>query len=116
MQATRPAELPAVAASSGRPSGASAATAAPLEMAPSGPNSWSVQVGSFVSRPNAERLVHQLKSSGASAYVLTRGSGAKLRYRVRVGPLADRAAAERTVTRLKAAGHAATVVAPGAVG
>lgn len=77
---------------------------------------WSVQVGVFASRANAERLLHQLKSDGTPAYLLTSGTGPHERYRVRVGPLTDRAAAERTVTRLKAGGHTATVVAPGAVG
>jgi DedD protein len=82
----------------------------------SGTRPWSVQVGVFANRSNAEKLVHQLKSKGASAYLLTVGSSAKPRYRVRVGPLPDRAAAERTVTHLKAEGHSATLVAPGAVG
>lgn len=77
---------------------------------------WSVQVGVFASRTNAERLLHQLKSDGTPAYLLTSGTGPKQRYRIRVGPLTDRAAAERTVTRLKAGGHTATVVAPGAAG
>ncbi len=73
---------------------------------------WAVQLGSFASKANAEKLVHQLKANGSSVYVVSSGSGPSLRYRVRVGPLPDRDAAERAMLKLKAAGHAATIVAP----
>lgn len=73
---------------------------------------WAVQLGSFVSKANAERLAQQLKAKGSSVYVVSSGSGASLRYRVRMGPMADREAAERTVVKLKAEGHAATIVSP----
>jgi DedD protein len=103
---------------------------APLETAPASPTSttgtsrpaaderlaqkrWAVQLGSFASKANAEKLVHQVQSSaGASLYVVSSGSGTAARYRVRMGPLADRGAAERAVARLKAQGHAATIVTP----
>jgi DedD protein len=71
---------------------------------------WAVQLGSFASKANAEKLLHQVPGSGL--YLISSGSGASLRYRVRMGPLADRGAAERAVTRLKAQGHAATIVTP----
>lgn len=78
-----------------------------------GHRGWAVQLGSFASRANAEKLVHQLQArAGSSPYVSASGSGSSLRYRVRVGPLADRGAAERTAGKLRAAGHPATVVAP----
>jgi len=73
---------------------------------------WAVQLGSFASRANAERLVHQLKSRDASLYVSSSGKGASARYRVRIGPLADRDAAERVVAKLKKEGRPASVVAP----
>jgi DedD protein len=74
---------------------------------------WAVQLGSFASRANAERLIHQLQERGGSSlYVSASGSGPSLRYRVRVGPLADRGAAERAAGKLKAAGHSATIVTP----
>jgi len=73
---------------------------------------WAVQLGSFASRANAERLVHQLKSRDASLYVSSSGKGASVRYRVRIGPLADRDAAERVVAKLKKEGRPASVVAP----
>jgi DedD protein len=76
--------------------------------------SWSVQLGSFASRANADNLVHRLKTQGFAAYILTGGSGAATRHRVRVGPLADRGAAERSAAKLKTLGHSSSLVAPGA--
>jgi DedD protein len=73
---------------------------------------FTVQLGSFANRNNAEKLVHQLKAQGFSIYMNAEGSGAAARYRVRVGPLADRDAAERTIAKLKGLGHAATIVSP----
>jgi DedD protein len=78
-----------------------------------GGHAWSVQLGSFASHPNAEKLLRQLKAQGFSAYVLSGGSGSSLRYRVRIGPMADRGAAAQTVAKLKTFGHAASVVPPG---
>jgi cell division septation protein DedD len=71
-----------------------------------------VQLGSFASRENAEKLVRQLKAQGYAVYLSTSGSGAQLRHRVRTGPMADRDAAVRAVEKLKAQGHAATLVPP----
>ncbi|HLN48584.1 MAG TPA: SPOR domain-containing protein [Steroidobacteraceae bacterium] len=75
-------------------------------------DSWSVQLGSFSSKANADKLVHQLKARGLSAYVISSGSGSAARFRVRMGPMPDREAAEREVDKLKAMGHVATIVAP----
>jgi DedD protein len=75
-------------------------------------HSWALQLGSFASKANADKLVHQLKASGSSVYVISSGSGSSERYRVRVGPLPDREAAMRAITKLKAQGHAATLVTP----
>jgi DedD protein len=75
-------------------------------------DSWSVQLGSFSSKANAEKLVHQLKARGLSAYIILSGSGSSSRFRVRMGPLADHEAAQREVNKLKAVGHVATIVAP----
>jgi DedD protein len=103
------------------------AAPAPLETAPPPPTSpaaaakpamagqnWAVQLGSFASHANAEKLVHQVKSQGFPVYVLSGGSGASVRYRVRVGPMADRGAATQALAKLKASGHAGTLVVPGA--
>jgi DedD protein len=84
---------------------------------PQGRHVWAVQLGSFASKLNADKLaqgvVHQLQAHGGpSVYVISSGAGPSLRYRVRMGPLADRSAAERAVAKLKAQGHAATIVTP----
>jgi DedD protein len=75
---------------------------------------WAVQLGSFVSRENAEKLQRQLKTEGFQVYTSAGGTGPALRYRVRVGPLADRESAERTVARLKALKHESSIVPPAA--
>jgi DedD protein len=75
---------------------------------------WSVQLGSFASRANADNLARQLKGQGFVVYVLSGGSGAATRHRVRVGPLPDRDAAERTAAKLKTLGHASSLMPPGA--
>jgi DedD protein len=87
-------------------------SAGPAETSGAPHHAWAVQLGSFASKANAERLVHQLQASGGSFYLAPGGSGSGLRYRVRMGPLADRGAAERALAKLKAQGHSATIVAP----
>jgi cell division septation protein DedD len=52
---------------------------------PSG-TGWTVQLGSFASRANAERLVGELKAKGYAAFSTESGSGGRILYRVRVGP------------------------------
>jgi len=73
---------------------------------------WAVQLGSFASRANADKLVRQLKAQGFAVYVLSGGSGTATRYRVRVGPMADRNAATQTEAKLKSSGHAGSLVPP----
>jgi DedD protein len=106
---------------------ASAATAsAPLETTSAPPTStvstgkpasagrsWTVQLGSFASRDNADKLLRQLRAQGFAAVVSPSGSGPSQRYRVRIGPMADRGAAAQAVAKLKVVGHPATIVAPG---
>jgi DedD protein len=79
-----------------------------------GHGSWSVQLGSFASRANADNLTRQVKGQGFSVFVLAGGSGSSARYRVRVGPLADRESAERIAAKLKSLGHVGSLVAPAA--
>jgi DedD protein len=80
----------------------------------SGLRFWSVQLGSFASRANADNLTRQVKGQGFSVFVLPGGSGNSVRYRVRVGPLSDRESAERMATKLKSLGHVGSLVAPAA--
>jgi DedD protein len=71
---------------------------------------WSVQLGSFVSRDNAQRLVRELKGQGFNAFIAEGGSKRGKLYRVRVGPAADRAAVTALATKLRAAGQPGSVV------
>lgn len=77
-------------------------------------HSWAVQLGSFASRDNANKLVRQLKGQGFSVYVSPTGSGAAERYRARIGPLSDYEAATQMVGKLKSLRQAASIVRPGA--
>jgi DedD protein len=88
-------------------------SAAPSPISPAH-GSWSVQLGSFASRANADNLTRQVKGQGFAAFVLPGGSGSSVRYRVRVGPLADRQSAERMAAKLKTLGHVGSLVSPAA--
>ena len=96
---------------------ASLETAAPVPTSrsakpPMAGKAWAVQLGSFASRANADKLVRQLKAQGFSVYVVSGGSGPSLRYRVRIGPMADRGTATQAVAKLKSAGQVASLVPP----
>jgi cell division septation protein DedD len=66
---------------------------------------WIVQLGSFASRANAERLVRELKAKGFAAFWTESASGGRKLYRVRVGPAADHASGEALRAKLRSAGH-----------
>jgi cell division protein FtsN len=93
-------------AKSGRAS-AAAASAANSVAGDSG--AWMVQLGSFASRTNAERLARQVRAGGFKVSV-SRGSSGRRLYRVRVGPAHDREAATQLAVQLRAAGHSGSIV------
>jgi DedD protein len=66
---------------------------------------WTVQLGSFASRANAEHLVRDLKARGYAAFLTESASGGRKLYRVRVGPAGDRASAQALAAQLRSAGH-----------
>ncbi|NGX16956.1 SPOR domain-containing protein [Wenzhouxiangella sp. XN24] len=68
-------------------------------------DAWSVQVGSFSQRDNAQALQQRLTAAGFDAFVSRVVTDAGTLYRVRVGPVPDRAAADRLLVRVRAAGH-----------
>jgi DedD protein len=70
---------------------------------------WLVQLGSFASRANAERLAQQVRAAGFHVGVQQGSSGRHL-YRVLVGPAHDRAGAAQLAAKLQAAGHSGAVV------
>jgi DedD protein len=86
---------------------ASAAASSAANSAAEG--SWMVQLGSFASRTNAERLARQVKAGGFKVSV-SRGSSGRRLFRVRVGPAHDREAATQLAAKLQAAGHSGAIV------
>lgn len=71
---------------------------------------WSVQLGLYAKRANAEHMVHVAHTKGFAAS-LTKPD-AKGRYRVRVAGLSTRSAALTLAARLRAAGLPAAAVGP----
>jgi DedD protein len=72
---------------------------------------WAVQVGSFASRENAERLARELKGKGFESHVSESSGNGKRLWRVRVGPEPDRASAVALGARLRAKGQSGSIVA-----
>ena len=123
----KPASVPVKAASDkagSPPAGASAHTAVPAgasahaaarkipTRSEGAAHEWAVQVGSFGSRENADRLVRSLKLKGYGAFVSESSSRGRNWYRVRVGPQRDRTAADAITARLRAAGFRGAVAQP----
>jgi DedD protein len=82
------------------------AAAPPAASAASG--TYVVQLGSFASRANADRLARQVRSQGFPVSVSQSSSGRL--YRVRVGPARDRATASELAQQLSARGHSGAIV------
>ena len=100
-----------VASSTATTAGASpvtSAAAAPPEASAMGAGTYVVQLGSFASHANADRLARQVHSQGFPVSV-SRGTSGHL-YRVRVGPAHDRAAASDLAQQLRARGHSGAIV------
>lgn len=81
---------------------------------PAGPatvdTGWAVQLGSFASRENAERLAAEIRRGGYRAFVSRFEAGSRVRYRVRVGPEQDRSQAEALAQRLQRDGRQVSIV------
>jgi cell division septation protein DedD len=82
--------------------------AAPPAASAAGSGTYVVQLGSFASRANADRLARQVRSQGFPVSVSPGASGHL--YRVRVGPARDRAAASELSQQLRARGHSGAIV------
>jgi DedD protein len=100
-----PAAPPPLLPAKSAPASAAAASAANSVAG----GSWMVQLGSFASRTNAERLARQVKAGGFKVSVSQGSSGRRL-FRVRVGPAHDREAAMQLAAKLRAAGHSGAIV------
>ncbi len=71
---------------------------------------WAVQLGSFSSQDNAERLAADLRKRGFAAFLSQLATDSGQLHRVRVGPQKDRESAEAMAQRLSKAGHEGQVV------
>lgn len=74
------------------------------------PGTFVVQLGSFGSRENADRLVRDMKAKGFAAFIAPITSNGRELYRVRVGPTRDRASAESLAADLKRVGQSGAIV------
>jgi DedD protein len=93
--ATRPPEARIEAARPGRPGE---------------PRGFVVQLGSFSSRENAERLVRDMTARGFATFIAPITTNGRELYRVRVGPTRDRTSAEALATQLKRIGQSGSIV------
>lgn len=106
----RPASGLAAAARSQPASGAATALATggpppgTVETVPVRPTDIWIQIGSFGSRDNAQRLSTRMRSFGPSRVQEATVAG-KTFYRVRIGPVAEVAAADQVLERVIAAGY-----------
>ena len=74
-------------------------------------NRYSVQVGSFRARQQAEQLQRRLLAKGYAARVeASTVPGRGIWYRVRIGDFADRGAADRAAQRLVAQEHLSVMI------
>ena len=71
---------------------------------------WAVQLGSFSSKENAERLAADLRDQGFAAFLSQLQTNTGALQRVRIGPQKDRASAESIAAQLAQAGHSGRVV------
>ena len=111
--ATPPAKATAVPA---KPVQAAVPKVAPLSHAEPVPaataqadGGWFVQLGSFASKANADRLIGALKAKGYAVRVTVLATPDMPLYRVRVGPQTDKARADALNARLKRDGHGGVV-------
>jgi len=84
---------------------------APAAQEPAARGGFAVQLGSFVSRENAERLVREMNAKGFNAFLAPPiTTGGRELYRVRVGPTRDRASAEALAAQLRRIGQTGSIV------
>jgi len=104
-----PREPVAAAVAAGAAVAAAGAAASPTSLGVAGPR-FTVQVGAFKARAQAEALRARLAESGQEADVSEVEAGGVTQYRVRVGTFATRAAARDAAARLGAERQLATYV------
>jgi len=85
-------------------------TPTPVQTAGSTTGMWAVQLGSFSSQENAEKLAADLRKQGFAAFLSQVSTPSGQLQRVRVGPQKDREAADAMAARLQKAGHTGKVL------
>jgi len=89
----------------------SAVTQAPTQAPPAAARgSFAVQLGTFGSRENADKLVRDMSAKGFAAFIAPYTKEGHELYRVRVGPTRDRAAAEALAAQLRRVGQSGSIV------
>lgn len=81
--------------------GVSPVVRAPQQRTAPPESGYAVQVGSFTTRLNAERLAGELTESGFSAFIFDEAVGGRDIWRVRVGTVPERSQAEGLLQRLR---------------
>jgi DedD protein len=107
LASTPPASAPAASTVSPAPAHTETPRPAPVNV-PRG--SFVVQLGSFGSKENAERLVRDMTAKGFTTFIAPITTNGRELYRVRVGPTRDRASAEALATELKRIGQSGSIV------
>lgn len=82
----------------------------PVPTTTSATGMWAVQLGSFSSQENADRLAASLRKQGFAAFLSKLSTSSGQLHRVRIGPQKDREAAEAMAARLQKAGHKGKVL------
>ncbi len=83
-----------------------------VDKSSTGGNFFTVQVGCFTQKQNAQNLFSDLQSKGYQAYVMKVKSGVQKLYRVRVGKFVSRLAAEYEEEALRTKEHLPTHIFP----
>ena len=104
-----PARSAALKAPPPAPRSAAAAVPPPPSSTPVAVAGWVVQLGSFASRENAQKLVTELQHKGYSAFIAEYRGHDKVLFRVRIGPEQDRGRADALRLRLGHDGYNGTV-------
>lgn len=104
------ARAPAGKAPASKPPSASSAASSTASSTPSPTGMWAVQMGSFSSKANAERLAIDLRKEGFAAFLSQLKTSSGQLHRVRIGPQKDRNSAESISAQLNKAGHKGQVV------
>jgi DedD protein len=101
---------PVPAASTAPPRTASPTPAPTPAASGAQPRSFVVQLGSFSSKENAQRLVRDMTGKGFTTFIAPITTNGRELYRVRVGPTRDRPAAEALAAQLKRVGQSGSIV------